>query len=128
MASSFKSLNLFGSGPHRFARRRQGITTLAYLALDDFQSGSFPLPGLIELDVVVTGRLVAASESALWTIRDAIAAQLLDPPAAGTLIDHAGRSYTGMSFITYTEADRTDRGRVFSIAYTAVFRKFKVAP
>ena len=92
-----------------------------------FGPGSVPL-GLLELDVIVTGRLVAASESGLWFFRDAIVAELMHPPTAGTLIDLHGRTWTGMSFITYQEADRTDRGRVVSMAYTAVFRRFQDPP
>lgn len=77
----------------------------------------------ISYEIVVTGRLVAASESALWALRDAVIAQLQAVPTGGTLIDNLGRSWTGMSFVTYTEQPRTDRGRTRSIGYTAVFKK-----
>ena len=53
--------------------------------------------------------LVAASEAA---------------DQAGVLIDNSGRSFSNMWFIEYTEADRVDRGRVWSVAYTALFRDF----
>ena len=121
--SSFKGLDLFGSGPHRFAQSLQGEDVVPNYILGIGGSGSTPV-GALELDVVVTGRLVAAGESALWTKRDAITAQLAHPPVPGTLIDSNGRSWTGMSFITYQEAPRTDRGRTWSIEYTATFRKF----
>lgn len=123
MPSSFKGLDLFGSGPHRFALGKQGQLALSGIALGAFVPDSTPL-GLVELDITVTGRLLASSESALWTLRDAIVAQLLHPPTRGTLIDLHGRTFTNMSFITYTEADRTDRGRVLSVSYSAVFRRF----
>jgi hypothetical protein len=121
--SSFKSINLFGSGPHRFSLSVQGEEVVPNYVLGNGDHGTYPV-GPRELDVIVTGRLVAASESALWTLRDAIAAQLTDPPVPGTLIDNHGRSWSNMSFIRYEEHGPTDRGRVCSIAYTATFRCF----
>jgi hypothetical protein len=125
--STFKTLNLFGSGPHRFALETQGQLVIPKLRLGIQLSGSGWL-GLEELTIRVTGRLIAASESALWTLRDAITAQLIEPPTAGTLIDNAGHSFTQMSFITFEEADRTDRSRVYSLAYVARFRRFNDTP
>lgn len=120
--SSFKGLNLFGSGPHRFSLAKQG-----HLLTSDFffggAGGGSTAQGLIDLDVVVRGRLIAASDASLWTLRDSVAAQLLDPPTPGTLIDEHGRSWAGMSFVGYVEEDRVDRGRVVSVGYEAVFRK-----
>jgi hypothetical protein len=84
--------------------------------------------GVQELDITVRGRLVATSEAALWTARDAVTAMLINPPTAGALVDHTGRTWTGMSFIRYEEAEVRDRGRVWSMAYTATFRKFNVPP
>lgn len=121
--SSFNSLDLFGSGPHRFHLAKQGEDVVPNFTLGASGSGSTPV-GPTELDVIVTGRLIAASESALWTLRDAITAQLTDPPTRGTLIDNHGKTWTDMSFITYVEADRTDRARACSIEYTATFRRF----
>lgn len=122
MSSSFKSLNLFGSGPHRFSRSPQGELAISDVALGSFTPKTNVF-GLVELEIVVRGRLVAVSDSALWTLRDAITAQLTDPPAKGTLVDHTGRSYADMSFLRYEESPRTDRGRAVSIAYLARFRK-----
>lgn len=125
--SSFKSLDLFGSGPHRFAAEFQGSLVVPKLRLGITESGSGWL-GLEEFTMVVTGRLVASSQSALWAQRDAIVAQLIDPPTAGTLVDNAGRSHANMSFIGFEEDDRVDRGRVWSVAYTARFRRFNTLP
>jgi len=77
----------------------------------------------LELDVIIVGRLVASGESALWTLRDAVKAQLAHPPTPGTLIDLYGHTWTNMSFLTFQEMDRVDRGRVWSVAYKAIFRK-----
>jgi len=122
MPSTFKSLALF-AGPHRFALAKQGHLVVADFAIGGFGPNSYPL-GLVELEVTVTGRLIASSESALWALRDAMAAQLLDPPTPGALIDSHGRSWTDMSFHAYIEGDRTDRARLHSISYEARFRRF----
>ncbi len=121
--SSFKSLDLFGSGPHRFHFGRQGYLVTLDLFSGGSGSGSTP-QGPLELDIFVRGRLVANSESALWTLRNAIRAQITASPVAGTLVDSAGRSWTGMTLTHYTEQDRRDHARMFSIAYEAQFRQF----
>ena len=123
MPSQYTALPLFTSGPHRFAERRQGQVALPGPAQDPPTPGSTPL-GLGELDVVVTGRLIAADDEALWLLRDAITALITDPPTPATLEDHQGRQWDDMSFLSFTPADRTDRGRVASLAYTAIFRRF----
>ncbi len=125
MASSFKGKDLFGSGPHRFAQGRQGHVMVSWISIGSLQPGTIAL-GLTELDVTVTGRLVASSETALWTLRDAVVAELQETPTTGTLIDLHGHQWVGMSFIDFREGDRTDRGRVWSMEYEAVFRKIKV--
>lgn len=127
MPSSFKSLDLFGSGPHRFRELRRGQLIVPEFALGLLSPGSIYL-GPLELQVEVRGRLIAASESALWTLRDAITAQLLDPPSPGTLIDLHGRTFADMSFIRFEPGDRTDRGREVSLAYTALFIDFRTYP
>lgn len=127
MSSSFKSLDLFGSGPHRFAMGKRGQLVVSNFALGGGDATSVYL-GLLETDITVRGRLQASTEAALWTLRDAVIAQLVDPPSAGTLIDLHGRTWASMSFVSYVEGDRTDRGRVRSIAYTAIFRKFTTPP
>lgn len=127
MPSSFKGLNLFGSGPHRFSIGKQGPFVFSLSALGS-PSAESVASGLIELDVTVKGRLVAASDTALWALRDAITAQLLDPPIAGTLIDTHARTFADMSLISLVEGDRTDRGRAVTLAYAALFRRFTHAP
>lgn len=123
MSSTFNSIGLFNSGPHRFAIGPQGESMVQnYIIGASPSHGSTP-QGALELDIVVTGRLVATSESALWTIRNAIAAQLTHPPVTATLTDHHGHSWNDMSFIEFKEDDRTDRGRARSVAYRAVFRR-----
>ncbi|MCC6284203.1 MAG: hypothetical protein IT439_02700 [Phycisphaerales bacterium] len=123
MSSSFKGLDLFGSGPHRFAWGRQGQVIWVDAAHGVPSPYTFAT-GLQELDIIVRGRLVANTEAGLQSLRAAIIAQLLHPPAPGTLIDHHGFSWPDMSFIRWEEADRTDRGRDVTLAYVATFRRF----
>lgn len=122
--SNFEGVDLFGSGPARFRQMVQGNAVVAnYVIGASPPNGSTP-QGPIELDVVVKGRLVAGSEGALWLLRKAITDQLTDPPTIGALFDDYAHKWENVSFIRYTEGDRTDRGRVRSIAYEAVFRAF----
>ncbi len=121
--SSYKGVDLFGSGPHRFAVGPRGERVVPNYVLGAPGSGSTPT-GPIEVDVVVRGRLTGSTLSQLWSRRDAIAVQLTSPPVAGTLIDEGGRSWADMSFIGFEEGDRVERGRVWSVAYRAVFRGF----
>ncbi len=127
MASSFKGLDLFGSGAHRFALGRQGLyaVPLSVVGGNATLAGSSWF-GDLELEVHVRGRLVAASESALWTLRDAVSAQSASTvsPIPGVLIDLHGRTWASMSFYRYEEEDHIDRGRVWSVGYLARFRRF----
>ena len=120
--SSFDGADLFGSGPHRFAQATIGEYILTRARVDPFQAGSTPI-GPLELTIIVRGRLIAPDDDALWVLRDEIASHLTDPPTAGEFTDLAGRTLTDMSFISFTPADRTDRGRACSIGYTAVFTR-----
>lgn len=124
VSSAYKGVDLFGSGPHRFAQSRQGQLVVPDFQVDLPGPGSYPY-GLIELDVIVTGRLVASSDAALWVLRDAVVAQLQEVPTPGTLVDGHGHAWEGVSFIRYEEDDRVDRGRVVSIGYVATFRRFR---
>lgn len=124
MPSSFKGNDLFGSGPHRFSQGRQGQVMVSWISLGTVQPGTVAL-GLTELDVTVNGRLVAPSEAALWTLRDTIVAELEESPTPGTLVDLHAHQWTDMSFIDFQEGGRTDRGRVWSMGYTAVFRRIR---
>lgn len=123
MPSSYKALDLFGSGPHRFRVLAEGELVVPNTRLNPLQPGSTPA-GPIELSVEVQGRLVASSEAALWTLRDAITVVLTHPPVAASLVDPHGRTWTGMSFVRFETSDRADRGRVRSIGFRAVFVRF----
>lgn len=120
--SSFKSIDLFGSGPHRFEVGRAGRRVITYAAAtgDPTVPGSFSA-GDHEPRVTVRGRLVATSEPALWTLRDAIVAESASTAAAGTLADGRSRTWTDMKLLSFTPEGPTDRARTHSLAYTAEF-------
>lgn len=120
MPSSFDSANLFGSGPHRFSEGPLGEQTIPNSRLNPVVPGTLAI-GPLEQTVIVKGRLVAATESALWTLRAAIAAKLTHPPTRATLTDNHAHSWTNMDFISFTPSDRTDHGREVSLAYEAKF-------
>ena len=121
--SLFRKKDLFGSGPHRIAVGVQGNSVVPNVLIGGPPPGSTP-QGVRELDVIVRGRLVATSESALRNLREAITDLIDQPPITGELIDTVVRAWPDMSLISYTEDDRVDRGRVWSLAYTVVFRRF----
>src|SRR4051812_3537597 len=124
--STYKGLDLFGPGPHRFAEGPRGEVTDSELFQSPPNSGSRYI-GPAELTVIVSGRLVAPTEAELWDAVDAIAAQIIHPPAPG-LLDAGPRSWADMSFVHFAPADRVDRGREVSLAYTTKFLKFREYP
>ena len=123
MSVLFNGQEIFGDGPQRCAVGPLGEYVLPYAAVNPYQAGSTPV-GPLELTITVTGRMVAESEEDLWALRDAAAAQLAHPPVTGTLVDTTGREWVSMSFIKFVSADRRDRGREFSLGFTATFVRF----
>jgi hypothetical protein len=122
MGSSFKGLDLFGGGPHRFVSVREGEQVVASYLLGGDGAGGIAM-GLVDVEVRVRGRLVAISEQGLWLQRDAILALISHPPDPGRLIDTRGRRWENMSLVGFVPDDRTDRGRVFSLGYECFFRR-----
>lgn len=122
--SSFRGLDLFGSGPHRFAVLERGQETQPLWRLFDnpLLPGSQAI-GDRDFGVVVTGRLVAGTEAALWALREAVAGEAEFADGVGTLVDNGGRSFAGLRLVSYVEEDRVDRGRVWSVGYTATFAR-----
>lgn len=122
MTSTFAGLTLFNSGPHRFTVGRLGryVRGPFQTALELPQSTD---EGPAELAIIQTGRLVATSSSALWSLVDAIRAQT-ETPRTGTLIDNTGRSWPGVTLHRFEPEDRLDRGRVWSLGYRALYLDF----
>lgn len=125
--SSYKGIDLFGSGPHRFWIGRQGHELVSYLSQGIPAAGTFSV-GLAELVVVVRGRLVAGSDADLWAQRDVIAGQLAFPAVPGVLVDSTGRSFAQMTFTRFAEGEGVDRGRLWTLSYTAEFRRLAPPP
>lgn len=120
--SSFKGVDLFGSGPHRFVVGLQGRRIVSNAAVGGTPSvdGSSTY-GDRELRVTVIGRLVASSESALWSLRDAIVSRAASTEAEGELADGNGRTWADVYLFGFEPSGDVDRGRVFSLGYTAEF-------
>ena len=122
MGSTFKGLDLFGSGPHVFEVGRQGrrVVSLSVVAGDASVPGTFE-SGDYELRVTVKGKLVASSDADLWLLRDAIAAEAAFQVPGGDLIDQHGRIWSGVKLFWVEWSGAVDRGRELSIGYEALF-------
>ena len=125
MASSFAGLDLFGSGPHRFAMGPVGRLVVGALRPPAYDTHSVDMGATLEVRIVQTGRLVAATPTALWMLIDAVRTQA-ELPRNGTLIDHHGRSWTNMTLVRFELAGPIDRGRVVSVAYAAEYLRYGV--
>jgi hypothetical protein len=125
--SSYKGIDLFGSGPHRFWVGRRGHQLVTYLSQGVPAAGTFSV-GLVELVVMVRGRLVAGSDADLWAQRDVIVGQMTFPPSPGVLIDSTGRSFPSMTLTRYTEGQGVDRGRLWTLSYVVEFRRIAPPP
>ena len=122
MASTFAGFSLFDSGPHRFIVGRLGRLTRGPFSTpteDPFTTDE----AVREVVIVQTGRLVASTNAALWALVDAIKSHA-ELPRTGTLVDHHGRSWTGMTLHRFDPADRVDRGREYSLGYRVMYLKF----
>lgn len=122
MASTFSGQSLFNSGPHRFDVGSAG----RYLTAPLRGSNAFTYTrddAKRELEIVQSGRLVATSESALWSLYDAVRAHA-EAPTKATLVDHSGRSWTNMTMVSFDLLGPVDRGRVYSVSYRVRYLRF----
>ncbi len=123
MPSSFNSLDLFSSGPHRFFVGPMGSQLVQRSLLDLANAGRQPV-GPLDGDATIRGRLIASTDADLWSIIDAITAQLTFPPTAADLIDLHGRTFKNVSFISIELLAPFDRAREISVPYEARFTQF----
>ena len=122
MGSTFDGVALFDSGPHRFAPGPAG----RHLLGPDRGANIDPYTvdrARLEFSMSQRGRLVSAGEAGLWAQAEAIRA-LAEEPRTGTLVDHSGRSWPGLTLVRFEAADRVDRGRVVSLGYAALYLRF----
>lgn len=122
MASTFASLSLFNSGPHRFILGKLGRYT----------RGPFQTPAelpftsndaLRELSIIQSGRLIAATNAELWTLIDAVQLRA-EQGLVGTLVDHQGKQWTNLTLHNFQPERRIDRGRSFSVRYRCDYLRF----
>lgn len=116
MASTIAGVALFNSGPHRFVIRSVGRLWLPPLAIDELQETTAVIESPIELAIVQTGRLIADTDAALWSLVDAIKTRT-EQALKGTLIEHSGRQWTNMTLLRFRADDRVNRGRKVSLSY-----------
>jgi len=125
MASTFAGLDLFGSGPHRFAMGVVGRLVVGALRPPTYDTHSVDMGATIELRIVQRGRLIAANPTALWALVDSVRTQA-ELPRTGTLVDHHGRSWASMTLIRFELAGPIDRGRVASVGYVAEYLRYGI--
>jgi hypothetical protein len=121
--SSFNSLSLFSSGPHRFFVGPMGSQLIDNTTISPTTPGRQSI-GSLDGIVTVRGRLVAATEADLWSLIDTLTAQLTTPPTAADLVDSHARSFKNMSFISLKLLAPFDRARTVSVPYEALFTQF----
>ncbi len=116
--STIGGQSLFNSGPHRFALKTVGKLWVPPLRLDGLQDLVVVYAANLQVQIAQTGRLIGASESDLWTQVETIRARC-EAQLTGALVDNNGRSWAGMTLLTFRPHERVDRGRAISLAYQA---------
>ncbi|MEM9066449.1 MAG: hypothetical protein AAGB51_13275 [Planctomycetota bacterium] len=127
MAARFDGQEIFGDGPVAFREEGPEQLVVSGLALFDELFGYAYALGLRDFRVVVTGRLVGSSYSLLDSRRDAFRSRVTEPLTMGQLSDGLGGSWDEMSLISYLENGSVERGREWSVGYSATFHRFQVA-
>ncbi len=123
MPSSFNSLDLFSSGPHRFFVGPMGTQLIENTAISPTTPGRQAI-GSLDGDITIRGRLIAANDENLWTIITTITDQLTTPPSIGDLIDLNDHTFKSVSFISFTLLSPFDRAANCSVPFEARFTKF----
>jgi len=123
MPSSFNTLDLFSSGPHRFIVGPMGSQLIENTLIAPTTPGRQAI-GPQDGDVTIRGRLIAGSDEDLWSLITAITEQITDPPTAADLVDSNAHSFKNMSFISLTLLAPFDRARQTSVPYEAKFTQF----
>lgn len=122
MGSSFKGIDFFGSGAHRFSMGKRGRRLLSLATVSGLVTDSGTLEfGDREIRIEVRGRLIANDEPSLWALRDAIVAQTDSSVGSGVLVDPYGHSWNTIKLLSFEENGAVDHGRTVSIGYVALF-------
>ncbi len=123
MPSSFNTLDLFSSGPHRFIVGPMGSQLIENTALSPTTPGRQSI-GPLDGDITIRGRLIAPTDADLWDLINTITAQLTDPPTVGDLIDLNAHTFKNVSFVSLHLLAPFDRARQTSVEYEARFIHF----
>jgi hypothetical protein len=98
MATTFKNLNLFASGPHKVAREAGGVLLIPTWRLAGAGAGAgMTSLGVLETAVRVRGVVVASTRQGVLDQLEAIESQV--GAAAGVLDDHAGQQWANMVMV-----------------------------
>lgn len=121
MNATFQGLDLFSSGPHRVVTRPRELSIVANFQLNLPGSGS-TIIGVSDWEVVIEGRLVALTSTALRTLREGFVELITDPATSGELVLPDGFSYSSLYITRYEETGLVAKGRTKSVGYRATFR------
>ena len=110
---------LFSSGPHRVRLLQAGRLYLPPLTGDNPSAATLDLD-VLERRYLQNGRLVADTDSSLWTLVDAVvnAAEDTQP---GALQSPSGPSLTGLRMMRFLPGETVDRGRERSLPYEILY-------
>lgn len=123
MGVSFAGFSWFDSGPHRVVLSSVGREFLFPGQGDNFL-GTIDVRGIREPLVLQRGRLVASTDSALWSQVDTIRIQS-ELPRFGNLVEPSGRVWPSLTMLRFRLADRVDRGRVVSVGYEVTYAELR---
>lgn len=122
--TTFRAMNLFASGPHRVSTGPRALSLVPNFQLGEPGAGT-TLIGALEWEIIIEGRLIASTRSALWTLRDAFTDLINSDPEIGKLALDDGRQFDDMTLVSYSENGPVVPGRSWSVGYKAVFRQRK---
>ena len=120
--STIAGQSLFNSGPHRFVIKTVGKLWVPPLRLDALQDLIVVYSASLQVRIEQWGRLIGSSEADLWTQVETIRARC-EAQLTGALVDNNGRTWAGMTLLTFRPEERVDRGRVISLAYRADYAR-----
>lgn len=121
MNATYRGVGIFSSGPHRVVAGPRELSIVPNFQLNLPGAGS-TIIGISDWEVVIEGRLVAATDAALRTLREVFVDLIADPTISGELVTPDGFSYVSLYFTGYEETGPVARGRTKSIGYRVTLR------
>lgn len=120
MGSSFQGVDVFEDAVQRFQEVPRAVQLLENARIDPTSAGTVPT-GLMNLRVIVRGRMRATTEDALWRKCEQVSSLATFPVTTGRLEDGHGRGWDDMGLVSVTFGETIDRGREVSVAFVATF-------